>query len=55
METMKKITKPPPTSIRFSLPVLRALDKVASADMRPRAVLVEKIVMEWLQERGHLK
>jgi hypothetical protein len=44
-----------PTSVRFEPKVKAALDKAAKADDRTTSSLLQKIVSEWLREKGFLK
>ncbi|MGH6849816.1 MAG: hypothetical protein ACREDD_05135 [Methylocella sp.] len=44
-----------PLSIRFDHGVRTALEKAAKEDMRPVSQLVQKIVADWLKEKGFLK
>jgi hypothetical protein len=44
-----------PTSVRFEPKVKSALDKAAKADERSASSLIQKIVGEWLREKGFLK
>jgi hypothetical protein len=41
-------------SIRISPPVKKAMEKAAKDDQRSVAGLTEKILTEWLRERGYL-
>jgi hypothetical protein len=53
-----KGAKPGPgiiTSTRFTPAVRAALDKAAEADTRTTSSLIQKIVTEWLKEKGFLK
>jgi hypothetical protein len=45
----------PPLSVRFDQDVRAGLEKAAKADMRPVSHLVQKIVADWLKEKGFLK
>ena len=45
----------PPLSVRFDHDIRAALEKAAKADMRPVSHLVQKIVADWLKEKGFLK
>jgi hypothetical protein len=42
-------------SVRVAPAVKKAVEKAAQDDHRSAASLVEKIVSEWLKERGYLK
>ncbi len=42
-------------AVRLPAQTKAALEKAAKADMRPTSSLAEKILTEWLRERGHLK
>jgi hypothetical protein len=51
----KSLVKVAPLSVRF-LPAARAaLEKAALADDRPVSVLAQKIIVDWLKEKGFLK
>ena len=41
--------------IRVEPPVKAAAEEAAKADRRTLASLLEKILIEWLEERGHLR
>ena len=43
------------TSIRFAPRIKNAIDKAAKADARSASSLVQKVMEEWLKERGYLK
>lgn len=43
-----------PTSMRLDPEVKEALEKAATADDRSVSSLVERILKEWLRERGYL-
>jgi len=43
------------TSVRFLPSVKKALDKAATDDARTTSQLVQKIVADWLKEKGYLK
>ena len=45
----------PPLSVRFDHDIRAALEKAAKADMRPVSHLVQKIVADWLKEKGFLE
>jgi hypothetical protein len=45
----------PPLSVRFDQDIRVALEKAAKEDMRPVSHLVQKIVADWLKEKGFLK
>jgi|GEM_PF-4288547 hypothetical protein len=45
----------PPLSIRFDHGIRAALEKAAKEDMRPVSQLVQKIVADWLKEKGFMK
>lgn len=42
-------------SVRLPDATKAAIDKAAADDSRPTASLVEKILNEWLKEKGYLK
>jgi hypothetical protein len=44
-----------PTSVRFEPKVKAALEKAAKADGRTASSLLQKIVGDWLKEKGFLK
>lgn len=43
-----------PTSIRMDPKVRKALDKAAADDSRSLNNMIEKILTDWLRERGYL-
>jgi predicted DNA-binding ribbon-helix-helix protein len=43
------------TSVRFETRVRAALDKAAKEDKRPMSTLVQKVMEDWLKEKGFLK
>jgi hypothetical protein len=43
------------TSVRFDTRVRAALDKAAKDDKRPMSTLVQKVMEDWLKEKGYLK
>jgi hypothetical protein len=43
------------TSVRFLPSVKAALDKAARDDSRTTSQLVQKIITDWLKEKGYLK
>jgi hypothetical protein len=43
------------TAVRLKPPVKAALQKAADSDARSMTSLVEKILVDWLKERGFLK
>jgi hypothetical protein len=45
----------PPLSIRFDHDIRAGLEKAAKEDRRPVSQLVQKIVADWLKEKGFLK
>jgi hypothetical protein len=45
----------PPFSVRFSPDTRKALERASADDMRPASHLVNKIVVDWLKEKGYLK
>jgi hypothetical protein len=45
----------PPLSIRFDHDIRAAMEKAAKDDMRPVSQLVQKVMADWLKERGYLK
>jgi hypothetical protein len=47
-------TRPNPTSIRLDPKVKKALDKAATEDSRSLNNMIEKILTDWLRERGYL-
>jgi hypothetical protein len=53
--TEKSETRTAPLGLRLLPSVKAALDKAASADRRPVASMVEKILVDWLKANGYLK
>jgi hypothetical protein len=53
--TMDVMPKDSAISVRVTTEVKAAAEKAAAADSRSVASLVEKILAEWLREKGHLK
>jgi hypothetical protein len=47
-------TRPNPTSIRLDPKIKKALDKAAADDSRSLNNMIEKILTDWLRERGYL-
>jgi hypothetical protein len=47
-------TRPNPTSIRLDPKIKKALEKAAEADSRSLNNIIEKILTDWLRERGYL-
>jgi hypothetical protein len=47
--------KTTPLGVRISPETKDALAKAAKDDMRSMASLIEKILVDWLRERGYLK
>jgi hypothetical protein len=45
----------PPLSVRFDAEMREALEKAAKDDMRPVSHLVQKVMADWLREKGYLK
>jgi hypothetical protein len=43
------------TSVRFETHVRAALDKAAKEDRRPTSSLIQKVMEDWLKEKGFLK
>jgi hypothetical protein len=43
------------TSVRFEPHIKAAIDKAAGADARTTSGLIQKVMTEWLKEKGHLK
>ena len=43
------------TSVRFDTHVRAALDKAAKEDKRPMSSLIQKVMEDWLKEKGYLK
>jgi hypothetical protein len=43
------------TSVRFDTHVRAALDKAAKEDKRPTSSLIQKVMEDWLKEKGFLK
>jgi len=43
------------TSVRFEPSVKAAIDKAAKDDTRSTSSLIQKVMIEWLKERGYLK
>ncbi len=43
-----------PIGIRVTPTMKAALESAAAQDHRPVASLIEKVMLEWLRERGHL-
>ena len=48
------MAKTTPLGVRFSPDVREALTRAAQEDRRSIASLIEKIVADWLRERGYL-
>ena len=46
--------QPVPMSFRPSVETKEALERAAQKDMRSVSSLVEKILVEWLREKGYL-
>jgi len=46
--------KPLPTSLRLDPKIKKALEKAAEADSRSMSNMIEKILTDWLRERGFL-
>lgn len=46
--------KTPSLGVRLQHEVKAALQKAAEDDLRSQSSLVEKILIEWLRERGYL-
>jgi hypothetical protein len=55
MPTAKPSQAYPPLSVQFIPAVKVALEKAAKDDSRPVSSLVQKIVADWLKEKGYLK
>jgi hypothetical protein len=51
----RKVKLPQPVSVRFYPATFNALKKAAADDDRPTSTMVERIVSEWLREKGYLK
>ena len=47
--------KPIATSVRFDPPVKTAIEKAAKDDARSASSLIQKVMVEWLREKGFLK
>ena len=43
------------TSVRFDTRVRGAIDKAAEDDKRPTSTLIQKVMEDWLKEKGYLK
>ena len=43
------------TSVRFDTRVRAAIDKAAKEDKRPTSTLIQKVMEDWLKEKGYLK
>jgi hypothetical protein len=50
-----KATRPMATSVRFDPAVKAAIDKAAKADTRSASSLIQKVMTDWLKEKGFLK
>jgi hypothetical protein len=50
-----KRVKPIATSVRFDPPVKTAIEKAAKDDARSASSLIQKVMVEWLKEKGFLK
>jgi hypothetical protein len=46
--------KPLPTSLRLDPKIKKALEKAADEDSRSMSNMIEKILTDWLRERGYL-
>ncbi len=51
---MVVMVRPTPTSVRLTPDLKAALETAAKADDRSVSNLVERIIKEWLTNRGHL-
>ena len=47
--------KTEPVSFRLQQETKAALEKAAKSDVRSVSSLIEKILIEWLKKKGHLK
>ena len=47
-----KRVKPIATSVRFEPPVKTAIEKAAKDDARSASSLIQKVMVEWLREKG---
>jgi hypothetical protein len=43
------------TSVRFDTRVRAAIDKAAKEDKRPTSSLIQKVMEDWLKEKGFMK
>lgn len=51
----KELIKLAPIGVRLTPAAKKALEKAAQEDSRPMAALAQKIIMDWLKEKGFLK
>jgi hypothetical protein len=51
----KELIKLAPIGVRLTPAAKKALEKAAQDDARPVAALAQKIIMDWLKEKGFLK
>jgi hypothetical protein len=51
----KELIKLAPIGVRLTPAAKKALEKAALDDARPVAALAQKIIMEWLREKGFMK
>jgi hypothetical protein len=47
-------SRPLPTSLRLDPKIKKALEKAAEEDSRSMSNMIEKILTDWLRERGYL-
>ena len=48
------MAKTTPLGVRLQPETKAALERAAKDDMRSQAAMIEKILVEWLRERGYL-
>jgi hypothetical protein len=51
----KSLIKVAPVSVRLLPSAKAALEKAALADERPVSVMAQKIITDWLKEKGFMK
>ena len=51
----KSLIKAAPMSVKLLPATKAALEKAAIADERPISVMAQKIIADWLKEKGYLK